>query len=101
MSAIETTLLDFVRDMERLDAPPFRPALFDDSVRFRTYASELRDAACDGDAKGVAWYIRQTRLERLWRIETWLTATAYRHPHPRIEKWLHEQLVAIGWRLPC
>ena len=70
MSAIETTLLDFVRDMDRLDVPPFRYHSSTISSALATFACDMREAACADDAKAIAWYIRQTRLERLWRIET-------------------------------
>ena len=87
-------LVDFVHEMERLDVPPFRPLHYDNSVHMRRAASEIRDAAYEGDAKGVACYIRQVRLERLWQIESWLSAR-HGHRHLRIETWLHRELQAI------
>jgi len=57
-------------------------------------------AAEEGDAIEVARLTKMVReklkLERLWCIENWLTCS-YEH-HPRLRRWLHEELVAIGWR---
>ena len=96
MNATATPLLDFVRDMDRRGIPPFNDR---GCIRLSDLACDLRQAACDDDAEAVAHYIRQTRLERLWRIESWLDSPQRRHP--RIAKWLHQELVAIGWRKPC
>jgi hypothetical protein len=101
MSPLAIQLVDFVAEMERRDIPPFRPVHFDNSIRIRSCAHELKGAAYDGDAKRVAWYIRQTRLERLWRIESWLTSPFTQQRHPKLTMWLHQQLVAIGWRQSC
>ena len=53
-----------------------------------------KDPRCIADA--IALQIRTTRLKRLWRIEDWLMLR--RQQHPRIKRWLHAKLVAIGWR---
>jgi hypothetical protein len=94
MSAAAAPLIDFVRDRDRLDVPPFRHT---HNGHVADLACDMRQAAVADDARAVARHIRSTRRERLWRIESWLTATAYRHPHPRIEQWLNKQLIAFGW----
>ena len=86
MIAIPTPLLDFVRDMERNNLPPFRPS---SCARLLGLACDLRQAALAEDAKAVALHLRTTRLERLWRVEDWLTVRTNRARHPRIAKWLH------------
>ena len=53
-----------------------------------------KDPRCIADA--IALQIRTTRLKRLWRVEDWLMLRRQRHP--RIRRWLHAELVAIGWR---
>ena len=88
-----STLFDFVRDMDRLGVPPFRPT---HNSRILGLARDLRQAAIANDARSVAYHIRTTRLERLWRIEDWLMFRKQRHP--RISRWLHKELVGIGWR---
>jgi hypothetical protein len=88
MTAFSTPLLDFVRDMERQGVPPFR---HDSHL-----ADDMRQSALADDARSVADHIRTTRLNRLWRIEDWLMFR--KRQHPRIAAWLHQQLVAIGWR---
>ena len=57
-------------------------------------AQLAKDPRCIADA--IALQIRTTRLKRLWRIEDWLMLR--RQQHPRIRRWLHAELVAIGWR---
>ena len=47
-------------------------------------------------ADAIAIQIRTARLKRLWRIEDWLMLRRQRHP--RIRRWLHAELLAIGWR---
>ena len=89
MSASPTPLLDFVRDMERHRIPPFR--LYDDT-RLWAVGCDMRQAAIAEDAEAVAYCARRTRLERLWRIENWLTSPKRRRRHRRITKWLHAQL---------
>jgi hypothetical protein len=91
MSATTTSLLHFVRDMERLNVVPFR---YDS--RHWPIACNMRQAALAEDAIAVAKLIKATRLERLWQIEERLAASPYRHP--KITSWLHQQLVEIGWR---
>ena len=83
-----TDLANFVRDLERYNLPPFRYE--DTELRFKILACEMRRAALANDARLVAAKISKTRLERLWRIECWLT---HRHRrHPRIAAWLDWQL---------
>jgi hypothetical protein len=93
MSASSTPLLDYVRDMDRLGIPPFR---HDNDSRIWPLACDLKEAALAADARAVAGLIRTTRLNRLWRIESWLTF--HEQQHPRIARWLHDELVTIGWR---
>lgn len=81
-------LIIFVRDMERLNVAPFR---YEDG-RLWPLACRLRDAAIADDAQTVAHLIRSTRLERLWRIEKWLTNPKRLRRHLRIAKWLRAQL---------
>jgi hypothetical protein len=95
MSASTTSLLDYVRDMDRLSVPPFREPR---DSRLWPLACDLCQAAVADDARSVARHIRTARLERLWRVESWLTFREQRHP--RIARWLHDELVAIGWRSP-
>ena len=88
MSGEGHALILFVRDMERLNVPPFR---YEDS-RLWPLACRMREAAIADNVHVVAHLIRSTRLERLWRIENWLTFPKRRRRHPRITKWLHAQL---------
>ena len=93
MTATTTPLIEFVRDMDRLGVPPFR---HDNDSRIWPLACDMREAALADDARSLANHIRTVRLERLWRIEGWLTFNTERHP--KIAAWLHRELVAIGWR---
>jgi hypothetical protein len=86
MSATATPLIDFVRDMHDLGLPPFRE---DGDIRLAECRRDLIAAACADDPTRVAYLVRQTRLERLWRIECWALAGPKR---PRIEQWLRHQL---------
>ena len=94
MSASATPVLDFVRDMERRGLPSFRHHSLISSY-LCDLACDLRQAALAKDAAAVAHYIRKMRWERLWHIKKWLTCRY--DLHPRIGRWVHEQL---GMR-PC
>ena len=65
-----------------------------------TWIEHLFIAASEDDGAEMARLIKMIRhklkLERLLRIESYLTA--YRERHPRLRAWLHEELIAIGWR---
>ena len=87
MSGTHTPLLDFVRDLERHRIPPFRRY---DDMRLWAVGCDMRQAAIAEDAEAVAHYIWKARLERLWRIEAWLTCRHDRHS--RIAEWLRRQL---------
>jgi hypothetical protein len=75
-----------------LGVPPFRHKI--ENGFLWPLACDLRQAAVADNASALA--IRTTRLQRLWKIEDWLLF--HRRQHPRIARWLHQQLVAIGWR---
>ena len=97
MSATSTPLLEYVKDLERRGIPPFRHGR---GFRIDCLATDLRQAALADDAKAVALHLRTTRLQRLWKVEDWLTCPARKLQHPRVTKWLDQELIAIGWRRP-
>lgn len=90
---MSATGIAYVHDMHRLSIPPFgrHPC-----ARLSSLDCDIRHAALVEDAQALAAHIRTTRLERLWRIENWLTFR--KQHHPRITEWLHAQLVEVGWR---
>jgi hypothetical protein len=72
--------------------------------------TEMFEAAAGGDShevKRLARLVqRRVKLERLWRIESWLTA--YHDRHPRLRRWVHAELEAQldplfspDWRTAC
>jgi hypothetical protein len=87
MSASQVSLLDFARDFHS-GVERHWQYVSPDSVSFMFTAAE------EGDGAEVYRLVRaiesQIRQERLWGIKKWLTFR-YKH-HPRINKWVHEQL---------
>jgi hypothetical protein len=88
-----TALLDFVRDMDRLGVPPFT---YGGGARLSDLAIDMRQAALADDAQAVANIIRTTRLERLWRVASWLTASRIAHLGDGIT--LASRSGRSGWR---
>ena len=63
------------------------------------WVAEMFDAAASGEAAEVkrlaASIQRKLRLERLWRVQSWVAPVSQQHP--RIAGWLNAQLDEIGF----